>query len=271
MFLKRTLVVILLLPIGLAAIFLGGWYFVALVAIVLLLAGFEYAQLFQDGDYRPSSWIILGGILLMVLSRSFYGFDSSPWIFSLLILVSMAVHLFAYERGRDRAATDFAITLSGVFYVGWLGSYLISLRELEQGLWWVLLVLVAVWLADAGAYIVGKALGKHKITPRLSPGKTWEGYFGGIVTGTVGTILLALFFQHFGKLVSENLIIQAAGLGVLLSSVTILGDLGESMIKRQVGKKDSGSLLPGHGGVFDRIDSWLWAGVLGYYLIVWLR
>jgi len=270
MFLKRTLVVVLLLPIGLAVIYLGGWYFVALTALILLLAGFEYTQLFRYGGYLPSYAVILGGTLLLVLDRALNSFDSSAWMISLLILVSMAVHLIAYERGRAQAATDFAITLSGVFYIGWLGTYLVSLRELDQGLWWVLLVLVAVWLADAGAYIVGKSLGKHKITPRLSPGKTWEGYLGGIIVGTGGTILLALLFQQFGGLETDNVIIQGAVLGFILSSVTILGDLGESMVKRQVGRKDSGKLLPGHGGVFDRIDSWLWAGVIGYYLVLWL-
>ena len=110
---------------------------------------------------------------------------------SLLILAAMTYHLVAYERGQDQSGTDFAITLSGIFYLGWIGAYLISLRDLPDGIWWVLLVLPAVWIADSGAYFIGRSFGKHKLSPRLSPKKTWEGYIGGVVTGTLGAGLLA--------------------------------------------------------------------------------
>jgi phosphatidate cytidylyltransferase len=99
----------------------------------------------------------------------------------------MAYHLFQYERGSQRAGTDFAVTLSGILYIGWLGAYLISLRRLPDGLWWLLTVLPAVWLADTGAYLVGSRFGRHKMTPRLSPKKSWEGYLGGILFSVPGT------------------------------------------------------------------------------------
>jgi phosphatidate cytidylyltransferase len=190
----------------------------------------------------------------------------------------MAWHLVAYERGRDEAATDFAITLGGIFYLGWLGSYLISLRSLPDGLWWFLLALPAVWLADSAAYMIGKPFGKHKMTPRLSPNKSWEGYFAGIIFGTALTALLAWAWQSLGPALAQPGIapgpqvnpLNGAILGFVMSVLTTLGDLGESMIKRQVGVKDSGNILPGHGGAFDRIDSWLWAGVIAYYLIIWV-
>jgi phosphatidate cytidylyltransferase len=159
-------------------------------------------------------------------------------------------------------------------YIGFLGAYLVSLRNLPEGLWWVLLALPAVWLADSGAYFVGRAYGKHKMSKRLSPKKSWEGYFGGIVVGTLGSVLLALLWQYLAglwpqSLESANLItlLNAAILGLILSTLTTLGDLGESMIKRQFGAKDSSNLLPGHGGVFDRIDSWLWAGIISYFVV----
>jgi phosphatidate cytidylyltransferase len=180
----------------------------------------------------------------------------------------MVFHLVAFERGRDLSGTDFGITIAGVFYIGWLGAYLISLRELQDGLWWVLLVLPAVWLADTGAYFIGKAFGKHRITPRLSPKKTWEGYLGGIPVATLGSALLAYLLYIFSGYNPAITPIRGAVLGFMLAALTILGDLGESMFKRQVGVKDSSNLLPGHGGVFDRIDSWLWGGVIGYYVIV---
>jgi phosphatidate cytidylyltransferase len=188
---------------------------------------------------------------------------------SLAILVSMSYHLFAYERGYDQSGTDFAVTLAGIFYLGWLGAYLISLRELPDGMGWVLLVLPATWLADSGAYLVGSRIGRHKITPRLSPKKSWEGYFGGFLFAIPGTVALAYLWQLYAGPGTAITPARAAVLAAVLAALTILGDLAESMIKRQVGEKDSGKLLPGHGGAFDRIDSWLWAGVLGYYLIVW--
>lgn len=267
MLLKRTLVVVLLLPIGLAVIYLGGWYYTVLVAIILLLAGYEFVALFRETGYQPSLWITLGAILLFVLGRTLTGFASSPWMLSLLILVSMAYHLFSFERGRDQAGTDFGMTLSSSLYIGWLGAYLISLREISDGLWWVLLVLSSVWLADMGAYMVGRLIGRHKMTPRLSPGKSWEGYLAGIMVSTIGVTLLALLFQNLAAAGTEINPLRGAMLGFTISVLSILGDLGASMIKRQAGKKDSGTILPGHGGAFDRIDSWLWAGVIGYYMI----
>jgi phosphatidate cytidylyltransferase len=180
----------------------------------------------------------------------------------------MTYHLFAYERGRDQAASDFAVTVSGIFYIGWLGAYLISLRDLPHGMWWVLIALPAVWLADSGAYFVGRAIGKRKFSPRLSPKKTWEGYIGGVIVSTLGAALLAFIWNLIEPGVMTPL--QGGLIGLILALLTVLGDLGASMVKRQFGVKDSSNLIPGHGGVFDRIDSWLWAGVIGFYVIQWL-
>ena len=156
-----------------------------------------------------------------------------------------------------------------MLYFGWIGGYLISIRELPEGMWWVLLALPSVWLADSGAYFIGRAIGKHRLSPRLSPKKTWEGYFGGVLVGVLGTAGLAYLWGFWTGPESAITPLSGAILGLVLGVITTLGDLGESMFKRQAGVKDSGNLLPGHGGAFDRIDSWLWAGVLGYYVIVW--
>jgi phosphatidate cytidylyltransferase len=119
-------------------------------------------------------------------------------------------------------------------------------------------------MADSGAYIIGKRWGRHMLSPRLSPKKTWEGYWGGVAAGTLGGALFAYLWSFLGSPVR---LLEGAGLGLILALLTIFGDLGESMFKRQVGVKDSGTILPGHGGVFDRIDSWLWAAVIAYYII----
>jgi phosphatidate cytidylyltransferase len=179
----------------------------------------------------------------------------------------MTWHLFDYERGRNQAGADFAITVAGIIYLGWIGAYLIDIRSLPDGLWWLVLVLPAVWLADTAAYFIGSRFGKHQLSPRLSPKKTWEGYWGGVFFGTIGTAGLAVLWHRFGGPAVTWW--QGAALGAVLSILTTLGDLGESMFKRQAGVKDSSQIIPGHGGVLDRMDSWLWAGALGYMLIVW--
>ncbi len=270
MLLKRVLVVIVLLPIGVVLILYGGVPYALMIALILSLAAWEYVQLFRAGDIQPASVLVILGTLALVISRFLGEWDRADWLISLLVLSSMAYHLVAFERGRDQAGTDFGVTLAGALYFGWIGAYLISLRELPEGQWWVLMVLPAVWLADSGAYFIGRAFGKHKMSPRLSPKKSWEGYLGGVLVGTLGTALLALLLSTWTGPGSDITPLRGAVMGLIIALVTPLGDLGESMIKRQVGVKDSGSLLPGHGGAFDRIDSWLWAGVIGYYLIVWL-
>jgi phosphatidate cytidylyltransferase len=270
MLLKRILVAIVLLPIGVALILLGGLPYALMVALILGIAAWEYVQLFHAGGLRPSGVLVVAGTLLFAFARALSGFESSDWLVSLMVLASMAYHLVAFERGRDQSATDFAVTLAGILYMGWIGAYLISLRNLPEGKWWVLMVLPAVWLADSGAYFVGRSFGRHKMSPRLSPNKSWEGYLGGVLVATLGGALLAMVWSIWTGPGSDITPFRGAIMGFVLAVVTPLGDLGESMIKRQVGVKDSGKLLPGHGGAFDRIDSWLWAGVIGYYLIAWL-
>jgi phosphatidate cytidylyltransferase len=270
MLVKRLLVTIILLPVGIAAILAGGWYLTALVAGFMCLAAWEYTNLFHAGGLQPAGVLVVGGTLLLLIGRNINGFESAPWMISLVILLSMTYHLVTYERGRDQAGTDFAVTLAGVFYIGWLGAYFISLRNLTDGKWWILVVLPAVWFADAGAYFIGKRFGRHLLCPRLSPKKTWEGYIGGIIVGILLTALLAALWQVGAGPDSAITPLRGALVGLVMGILPTLGDLGESMIKRQVGVKDSGNALPGHGGAFDRVDSWLWAVVIGYYMIQWL-
>jgi phosphatidate cytidylyltransferase len=269
MFLKRTAVTLILLPVGLAVIAWGGWLYYGLITLILGLAAYEYVKLFQAGGIQPAGIFVIAATLVLAVQRAASGFDNAHLTISLLILLAMAYHLLQYERGSQRAGTDFAVTLSGFLYIGWMGAYLISLRQLPDGLWWLLTVLLGVWLADIGAYLIGSRFGRHKMTPRLSPKKSWEGYLGGILCSVPVTALLATLWPVWAGPGLAVTPLRAAILALVLSLLTILGDLGESMLKRQVGVKDSGNLLPGHGGVFDRIDSWLWAAVIGYYLILW--
>jgi len=270
MLVKRLLVTIILLPVGMALIVVGGIPYTILIAVILGLAAWEYSRLLHVGGLMPASILVAGGAALIALARVLGGADTISWVASLLILLSMTYHLLAYERGRDQAGTDFGLTLGGMFYLGWIGAYLILLRTLPEGKWWLLVVLPAVWFADSGAYFIGSRFGRHKMSPRLSPKKSWEGYLAGLLTGTLGGALLASLWRTGAGPATAITPARGALLGFLLAVLTPLGDLGVSMIKRQVGAKDSGNLLPGHGGVFDRIDTWLWAGVIGYYTIIWL-
>lgn len=264
---NRLIVSIILLPVGMWAIVVGGWVFTAIIAAFLSIAAWEYAQLFRASGHEPAVFLIVGGVLLLIVDRMLNGLEYTPLVLSLLVLLSLTYHLVAYERGRDQAATDFGVTLGGLLYIGFIGSYLISLRALPEGHWWVLTALPAVWLADSGAYLIGSSLGRHHMVPRLSPKKTWEGYFGGIVFGTFFTALITAAWTIATGPDSGITVWRGVVLGVVLGVFTTLGDLGESMIKRQANVKDSGTLIPGHGGAFDRIDSWLWAGVISYYII----
>jgi len=270
MLVKRTIVTLILLPIGLALILLGGPLYAGFIALILGLAAWEYDRMLRAGGLRPASTLVVGGAVLIALARALNGFESAGWVISLILLASLTYHLIAFERGQSQSATDFGITVGGALYLGWIGAYLISLRALPEGKWWVLVVLPAVWFADSGAYLIGSRFGRHKMSPRLSPKKSWEGYFGGILFGVVGTVLLVTLLRSWLGLDSTITPLNGAWIGLLMAVITPLGDLGESMFKRQVGWKDSGKLLPGHGGAFDRIDSWLWAAVIGYYAIVWL-
>jgi phosphatidate cytidylyltransferase len=268
MLLQRVIVSVVLLPFGITAIVIGGPLFAVVIALILGLAAWEYVQLFRRDKLEPSGLMIILGTWILIVSRFLYDFEHDPLLVPLIGLSIMAFHMISFERGRTLAATDFAVTIGGLFYFGLIGSFFISLRGLENGHWWTLIILPSTWLSDSGAYFIGKGLGKRKLAPRLSPNKTWEGYIGGILVGVLGTPLLLLLYRQLGLASDFPLtLVQSVLLGFVMGVLPPLGDLGESMFKRQVGAKDSSNLLPGHGGAFDRIDSWLWAVVIGYWYI----
>jgi len=128
-----------------------------------------------------------------------------------------------------------------------------------------LIALPAINISDAGAYFIGSRFGKHKISQRASPNKSWEGYLGGIVAGTLGSMAIAALWQLRAPAITAQM---GFILGLAISVLAPLGDLAESMLKRTFHVKDSSNLLPGHGGIMDRFDSWLWAAPIGYYIIV---
>ena len=264
----RLIVAIILVPLGVGAIYFGGWFYALLILCFLGVAALEYWNMFHLGGFCPSRVIVIGGVVLLWFSRVVFNFNYSELLLSLVVLSAMFVHTIDYERGTDCSAASFAITLAGVMYLGWIVAYLISIRSLPDGTWWTLtIILAAVW-ADTGGLVIGKLFGKHQLSPRVSPKKTWEGYLGGILFAIILTPFLAACWQLRTPAVS---LLDGLIIGVVISVLAPFGDLGESMLKRQFGLKDSSNLLPGHGGAMDRIDTWLWAAAIGYYLVLWLK
>ena len=266
--LKRTLTSLAMAAVALPAIIYGGVFYYVLFTIFLAGAAWEFARLYRAAKYEPHDIVTVLGVLVIATARFFFEEAAIP-LFVLFILVAMTVHLFAFERGRDQAAVDFAITLAGIVYLGWLGSYLLDLRQLPDGGWWWLMVLPLVFASDTGAYSIGAVYGKHKMTPRLSPKKSWEGYFAGVFTAVIVGAFFAYAFSSLGPQPLFGLIdpLRGALLGLFIGAITPLGDLGESMIKRLSGTKDSSNVFPGHGGFFDRIDAWIWGAAIGYFII----
>ena len=279
--LRRFGTSLLLLAFGLPGLLFGGPLYFLVADFYLIFAAWEYVDMTWASGWHASRPLVVGGVVLITLARYFSMTAAIP-VFTFSILLALAIHLIQYERGRERAALDFFASVGGLAYLGWVGSYLIDLHTVPNGSWWVLLVLPVVWMVDSGAYMIGSRYGVHKMAPRLSPHKSWEGYWAGAFGGALAGGFFAFAYSAWGPISIPALSIPLQGLGplhlpiwegalfgLLIGLLTPLGDLGESLLKRQAGMKDSGDLFPGHGGAFDRIDSWIWAAVLGYYFILW--
>lgn len=265
---RRLITVFVLTLIGVPAIILGGIFYFLLMAVFLIGATREYVHLFKAVKLEPNFPITVGGVAILIIFRMFY-VEYAVAVLVFLVLLAMTYHLVIYEKGRDQSAIDFAITVTGILYIGWLGSYLFDLRNLPQGGWWFMLVMFCIWSGDTGAYSIGRGYGKHKMAPRLSPKKSWEGYIASVFTGAITGAFYLYVFTTYGSLETDMTYLQAGMMGLLLGALPTLGDLGESMIKRQSGLKDSSDIMPGHGGFFDRIDSWIWGAPIGFYFLVW--
>ena len=265
---RRIITALGLAAIGVPAILFGGILYYLLMGTFLIGASWEYVHLFRAVKFDPNMVVTVGGVAAVTITRMFLPQFAQPTL-AIVVLLAMAVHLIAYERGRDQSALDFCLTIGGVVYIGWIGSYLFDLRNIPQGGWWFMLVMFCVWLGDSGAYSIGRAYGVHKMAPRLSPKKSWEGYITSVLTGLFAGGFYLYVFTTYGFLKTDMTIWQGAILGLLLGALPPLGDLGESMIKRQSGIKDSSDIIPGHGGFFDRIDSWLWGATIGYFFLIW--
>jgi phosphatidate cytidylyltransferase len=255
----RVISAIIALPVVVGAVYLGGVWFAAGVGLVALIAGWEFGQMMKSGGYQTVRVFTL--LLIVVLIYTSYRPNPTILSFSLtaILLLSLAWQLF---RQDSSPTANWALTLAGGFYIGWGLGHLVALRQLPNGLAWVWVALIATWAADSLAYFVGRTVGRHKLWPRHSPKKTWEGFFGGITGGIIGALVVTLIF---GLNWVSTLVI-----GAIIPIAGLFGDLAISMMKREVGVKDSSNLFPGHGGFLDRTDSVLFVSVVVFYYALWV-
>jgi phosphatidate cytidylyltransferase len=263
---KRVLVALIAMPLLLAVTFYPqALVFKIVVVAALLLALHEFFQMAQD----KKAWAVQGAAFICLLAVLLPAFDPSllffkdreSVVFGLLLL--SLIFLFS-NRPPQEMLHSVGRSYFAVLYFGFLGGYFLFLRDLPRGAWLILLVYVATWAYDTGGYFAGRFLGRHKMTPQTSPKKTWEGALGGLLLSFAGLFLLWFFFPVYREIFGWKDILI---LSFLMSLFGQLGDLVESMMKRSLSAKDSGFLFPGHGGIFDRIDSLLFnAPVLFYYL-----
>ncbi len=250
---------------GLSLLVVAVWveqplpWFTIFVAVWGLVAVFEFYRLVKASKVSPLSYFGLVWSLLFIISPHLEYDFLGPLLLTSTIMVPL---IWVMLRGRqEQAMAAWVWTIAGILYVGWLLSYMVTLRGLDDGRNWVFLALFITFASDTAALFTGTALGRHKLAPQISPGKTWEGAIGGVV----GAVLTSLFFTLETDFVLPINWGQAAVLGLLVSVFGQFGDLAESLFKRNMGVKDSGRLLPGHGGFLDRIDSVVFAGVVVYY------
>jgi phosphatidate cytidylyltransferase len=252
-FWSRILISAAGIPLVLWLVYLGGWPMFGLAAVATLVALHELYWMTRT--LRP---VVLAGYLGALATLLGATLGGADW--ALAGLMSTLLLAFVIKGGLSTVSVS--VTLLGVAWIGLGLAHALLLRDIdEHGVLAVYTVLLAVWAGDAAAYFVGRLVGRHKLAPTVSPGKSWEGLIAGTVA-TVAVTFVAVYEQSF-LTISESLV-----LGVVIAVVAPLGDLFESALKRDADVKDSGRLLGGHGGVLDRIDALLFAWVAAYYVVV---
>lgn len=270
----RVFTSVIAIPIVLVFVWFGGWWAFAAVTLVMLLGTYELHNMMLHSGYHPLILVSLGLSLVFLVASMLSSAQQRLELLEIGIGASLLVSfLWLFLRKKlDSAIADWSLTLAFSIYLGWPLSFFLLLRGYDPGLipgnhgtwlflprgaWWLLLLLLGVWGFDSGAFFTGHFFGRHKLAPRISPGKTWEGVIGGIVFSIIACLLVGV--EPLG--VPWYLAIV---LGILLGIAAMLGDLAESLIKRQMHVKDSGQFMPGHGGILDRVDSLLFAVVVAY-------
>lgn len=266
--LLRVLSALVGIPIILGLLWAGGWVLFGGLLVLTVSASYELHRMLTGDGRRPLSLFSLALSLDFLLAAIVTSWRV-PLIeggISILLLLTFTWLLVA-RKTLDGSLVDWALTMAVPFYIGWPLSLFLLLRgsshfSFSAGFWLMLVVIGGVWVFDSAAFFTGRFLGRHKLATLVSPSKTWEGVIGGMIGGIGATLLLTLPlhipFYH------------AIILGILISIAGQVGDLAESLLKRQTHVKDSSHLIPGHGGMLDRIDSQLFAVIVVYLYASWM-
>ncbi len=260
----RVLSALLGIPIMLGAVFLGGPWYALLLLIVVNLGIFEYCTMLRSSGYRVPLIASFAGVTLFLAVIYFELYD---FIYPLVMVLFTALFVISLFNTERNSITGAAISFWGIVYLGGLSGYLLSLRMMPEGALYTYMLLAGVWLHDSVAYFIGTKWGLHKFSPSISPKKSVEGSVAGIMAAAL------LFFS--AVILLPDIMPFSPGIGLLfglgIAVFAQLGDLLESALKRQLEVKDSGSLIPGHGGILDRFDSLLLTAPFVYYFFVILN
>jgi len=236
------------------------------VGAAAALGAWEFYRLGTHAGARP---LTVFGVVWAALFVVAALFDVDWATASLLASAAVLPLVWLAIFRRDALLQSWVWTLAGMLYMGWMLGHYVMLRQLDDGRELVILVLFTTFACDTSAYFVGRSWGKHRMTPTISPHKTWEGAIGGFA-GAVAAALALRYLLSLGDWSLPLSYVEAIGVGCLVGVAAQLGDLLESLLKRRAGVKDSGNVLPGHGGVLDRIDSLVFTGVIVYYFVLWV-
>jgi phosphatidate cytidylyltransferase len=258
---KRVLSTVILLPVFLAIVLVGPvWLFAATIVLVGAAAQWEFTGMFERAGIRTCRVVGLVGGVVVTASFAVSGLDAAGVAAALTAALLALLTVALCRQGSARVAWEpFAVTALGIAYVNWLLGYGFWLRELPFGREWVLLLVWVTWLGETAAYLVGSTVGRHPLAWVISPKKTIEGSLAQFAMSLGAAAAAQVWF--FGALPLGHALMVGAALGV----VGQVGDLVESALKRSVGTKDTGQLIPGHGGLLDRIDSLLFNTPVLFY------
>jgi len=242
----------------LSALFFGGvWALAAVTAAIAALATTEFFALVRRERRLPSEIIGLTAVVAMPFAAAAYGAIGLTAAVGVLVISAFFWHVMI----RQIRLTDTGVTLFGAVYVGFTLAHLVLIREYDNGVWLAFAMIVSIWVNDSFAYLAGSAIGRHKMAPRISPKKSWEGF----IAGSIGTTAVWIAANTLPGV--ELPLGWRIAIGLAASLAAAIGDLSESRIKREVGVKDSGTLLPGHGGYLDRFDSFIMVAIVTHYML----
>jgi len=262
---QKVLSALVLIPLIVVIVWFGDPAYSLLVAAFAALGALEFYGMRGLSWKHPLTLFGLISILLFVLVAHFEADSAAPLPYMVPLLTFVIVFSLIsiiFHSPTQNASVNWAWTLTGIIYIGWMLSHFIPLREFEGGRDWVLFAIFATFAADTVAFLVGRAWGRHPLAFRISPGKTWEGAMGGLLGAITAAVVLAAILPGI-SIPCWHIILLGALVGVFAQ----LGDLAESVLKRSAGVKDAGRLIPGHGGLLDRLDSILLTVVVVYYYV----